>query len=84
MSFIRGAPDLSHLPVVMFTSSEADGDIAASYRELANAYIVKPQHPSKFSEAVAQVARFWTVHNKLPRFGSDVYQRPALWGGSAT
>lgn len=74
----RRALGPSHLPVVMFTSSETDGDLSASYRELADAYIGKPQDSSK-------LARPWRrspapVRNKLSRFGIDVFQRPALLG----
>jgi CheY-like chemotaxis protein len=43
LRMIRADPQLRHIPVVILTTSAADGDIGASSRAGADGYIVKPR-----------------------------------------
>lgn len=66
---LRSDPDLSHLPVVILTSSEAPWDVQRSYRLGANAYITKPVDLEKFLEAMQGIDGFWLQQASLPPWG---------------
>lgn len=57
---------LQHIPVIVVTSSQAEEDIARSYRLNANAYVTKPINPAAFLKAVNAVGQFWLEIVKLP------------------
>ena len=63
---IKQDSDLSTIPVVILTSSEAERDIAISYKLHANCYIIKPVNLEKFLEVVKAVEKFWLQIVKLP------------------
>jgi two-component system response regulator len=50
-----------HIPVAMFTSSDEDVDLAESYRQGADTYIVKPPNAEAFAQAVSDTALYWLV-----------------------
>ena len=55
---------LRRIPVVVLTSSEADGDTAAAYDFRANSYVVKPVDYEKFHQLVADLGHYWLVWNR--------------------
>lgn len=57
---------LRHVPVIIVTSSQAEEDIAKSYRLNANAYVTKPIDPAAFLKAVNAIGQFWLDIVKLP------------------
>lgn len=63
---IREDPDLTHLPVVILTTSESEEDIARMYQLHANCYITKPVDFMKFSDIVRKIEGFWFQLVKLP------------------
>ena len=63
---LKTAPDLLTIPVVIFTTSQAETDITASYRLHANAYITKPVSLDLFTEAIRQVNDFFLTLVQLP------------------
>ena len=63
---IKADPQLKTLPVVMFTSSREEPDLAECYLLSVNAYVVKPLDFLQFTTAVKQVGIFWTLFNELP------------------
>ncbi|WP_339104212.1 response regulator [Haloterrigena salinisoli] len=63
---IRNDPDLSHLPILVLTSSEDEGDISKSYDLAANAYLTKPTDPAEFISLVQSIERFWIQAVELP------------------
>ncbi len=63
---IKADPDLSTIPVVVLTTSEADEDILRSYELHANAYVTKPVDFELFSEIVHQIDEFFVGIVKLP------------------
>lgn len=63
---IKGDSDLRRLPVVIFSSSEAEDDILSSYHHHANCYICKPLDLDAFIEVVGQIGRFWIDTVILP------------------
>ena len=63
---IKGDEGLRRIPVVIFSSSKAEGDILSAYRHHANCYICKPLDLDAFIEVVAQIGRFWLDTVILP------------------
>ena len=57
---------LSHIPVVVLTSSEADSDVLASYRLSCSSYIVKPVDFEQFSSVVRGIGDYWFTLVVLP------------------
>jgi CheY-like chemotaxis protein len=63
---IKGDPDLSTIPVVVLTTSDAAEDILSSYRLHANAYITKPVDFERFRAVVHQIDEFFVGVVRLP------------------
>ena len=63
---IKSDPDLSHIPVVVLTTSAAEEDILRSYRLHANAYVTKPVDIDQFIAAIKQIDEFFVQVVRLP------------------
>ena len=63
---IKAASELRTIPVVVFSSSQADSDVLASYGLHANCYISKPVDLDQFLEAVRAIEGFWLSVARLP------------------
>ena len=63
---IKQDPTLTDIPVVILTTSKAEEDIAASYRQHANCYISKPVDIEQFRTVVASIENFWFTVVQLP------------------
>jgi CheY-like chemotaxis protein len=63
---MRGHEELSAVPVVILTSSDAEVDIVKSYELGANCYVTKPVGLQSFREIVRQIENFWFTIVKLP------------------
>jgi CheY-like chemotaxis protein len=64
---IKSDPELSTIPVIVLTTSEAEEDVMRSYRTHANAYITKPVDFERFRDIVHQIDDFFLGIVKLPR-----------------
>ncbi|WP_371569958.1 response regulator [Streptomyces canus] len=64
---IKSDPELSHIPVVVLTTSSAEEDILRSYKLHANAYVTKPVDLDQFIAAVRQIDDFFVQVVRLPR-----------------
>jgi CheY-like chemotaxis protein len=64
---IRDDPQLTHLPVVVLTASNAESDIVTSYQLHANAYITKPADMTQYAETVRRIDEFFLSVVRLPR-----------------
>jgi len=63
---IKSDPELSMIPVIVLTTSEAEEDVLRSYKMHANAYITKPVDFDRFKEIVHQIDDFFIGIVKLP------------------
>jgi two-component system, chemotaxis family, response regulator Rcp1 len=63
---IKDDPTLTDIPVVILTTSHAEEDIAASYRQHANCYISKPVDIDQFRSVVTSIENFWFTVVQLP------------------
>ena len=66
LRWIREQPG-SALPVIMFSASAEDADIAMSYRLGANAFLSKPSEARQLDDMVKAIKDFWLTHNALPQ-----------------
>ena len=63
---IKSDPELSNIPVVILTCSDDEIDIAKSYADQANCYIVKPVDFDRLMEVVKSIEQFWVTVVRLP------------------
>ncbi|MEO6741495.1 MAG: response regulator [Chthoniobacteraceae bacterium] len=64
---IRGDEKLRNIPVVIFTSSEAEDDICRAYDLGANCFLTKPADFDEMVQLVQTTNDFWVNTVKLPR-----------------
>jgi CheY-like chemotaxis protein len=64
---IRSDPELTHMPVVILTTSSSHEDILRSYKLHANAFVTKPVDVNQFIAAVRQIDEFFLSVVRLPR-----------------
>jgi CheY-like chemotaxis protein len=64
---IRSDPELTHMPVVVLTTSSSEEDVLRSYKLHANAYVTKPVDMYQFVAAVRQIDEFFLSVVRLPR-----------------
>ena len=63
---IKSDPDLTHVPVVVLTTSSSEEDVLRSYQLHANAYVTKPVDLDQFISAVRQIDEFFLQVVRLP------------------
>jgi len=63
---IKKDPALRHIPVVVFTTSRADMDIAAAYELGANSFVPKPSAYDALVETMRAIQRYWFGVVELP------------------
>jgi CheY-like chemotaxis protein len=63
---IRSDARLRAIPVIVFTSSDDQQDIAAAYAAGANGYVVKPATFVELLRFANDLGRFWLAWNRLP------------------
>jgi chemotaxis family two-component system response regulator Rcp1 len=63
---IKKDPNLSRIPVVILTTSQAEQDVLQTYNLHANCYITKPVDLEQFTMVVKSIDTFWLNVVKLP------------------
>jgi len=66
LSVIKEDPQLRLIPVVVLTTSEADGDVARCYSLHASCYVTKPVDLNQFLRVVKSIEDFWLTIVRLP------------------
>ena len=65
---IKEHQKLRRIPVLVFSSSEAEEDIHAAYDNHANGYITKPESNSDVLAAIVEtIEEFWVAVAQLPK-----------------
>jgi two-component system, chemotaxis family, response regulator Rcp1 len=64
---IKQHDKLRRIPVLVFSSSEADEDIHTAYDNHANGYIKKPRTGEALADIVETIERFWIGVAQLPK-----------------
>jgi len=64
---MKSDPRTKVIPVVVLTSSKEESDIAKTYENGANSYVVKPLDFEKFADTVSELGLYWVLLNQAPR-----------------
>jgi two-component system, chemotaxis family, response regulator Rcp1 len=67
LAHIKADNALKTIPTIILTTSDAEVDIAKSYRLQANCYLSKPAQLEEFDGLVKSINDFWLVKAKLPQ-----------------
>jgi two-component system, chemotaxis family, response regulator Rcp1 len=62
---LRASPQLKSVPVVVFSTSRLNSDVAKAYECGANSFIVKPAKFGDFRELLLEVANYWIKINNV-------------------
>ncbi|WP_049761576.1 MULTISPECIES: response regulator [Cyanophyceae] len=65
---IKQDPYLQAIPVIIFSTSQAEQDILRCYQAQANCFITKPSNVDDFFTVVQQIIAFWLNLVTLPHF----------------
>jgi chemotaxis family two-component system response regulator Rcp1 len=60
---------LKQIPILVLTTSGAEGDIVQSYHLQANCYLQKPVDLDRFLDLVKSVNDYWLIRVSLPQLG---------------
>ncbi len=63
---LKSAPVLRRIPIVVFSTSEAQEDIDRAYEEGANTYILKPARLEDLKQTLENFAVYWAETARLP------------------
>ncbi len=63
---IKADADLQIIPTLILTSSKAEVDIQATYKDAANCYYVKPADLAKFVEVMGVIRVAWIQSARFP------------------
>lgn len=66
LKIIKTDKILKPIPVVVFTTSQAEEDIMNAYNLYANCYITKPIDLENFIRSIKSIETFWLTTVKLP------------------
>ena len=63
---IKSLPELSGIPVVILSSSDATQDVSRAYAAHANSYLVKPTDFDRLRQMVQHLGQYWLNWNETP------------------
>ena len=63
---IKTSNELSDIPVVMLSTSEAEADLEAAYALYANGYLIKPLDAAQFAAMIDALVTYWLTWNHPP------------------
>lgn len=74
---LKADPILRRIPVVVLTTSGADSDVARSYDDGANSYLVKPVTFRSLVEVMRELSRYWFEVATLPASAPPIGYSPS-------
>ncbi|MGH3925086.1 MAG: response regulator [Pseudonocardiaceae bacterium] len=72
---VKKDPTLSHIPIIILTTSSAEEDVLRSYQLHANAYVTKPMDFDGFIAAIKHIDHFFVKVVQLPPADSHTLGR---------
>lgn len=70
---IKSDPELSDIPIVIFTTSKAEEDIYKSYKLGVNSFITKPVTFDNLIQVMQALGKYWFEIVELPRNDGKKY-----------
>jgi CheY-like chemotaxis protein len=74
LEWLRTQPPLSHLRVVVLTTSEDLRDVNRAYALGAASFLTKPVNFVEFKDTIQAMYNYWAAFNRKPQI-----ERPPLW-----
>jgi len=71
LAAIKCDDNLKTIPTIILTTSNAQADIARSYKLHANCFLTKPVQLDEFEDVVRSIINFWTSWVSLPQTGKN-------------
>jgi chemotaxis family two-component system response regulator Rcp1 len=71
LAAIKNDDNLKVIPTIILTTSNAQADIAKSYKLHANCFLTKPVQLDEFEDVVKSIVNFWTSWVSLPETGKN-------------
>lgn len=65
---VKQDTELLQIPIVVLSTSQADEDIARSYRLGANCFVSKPSDLDRFVGVIRSITSFWLDTVRLPKY----------------
>lgn len=65
LAYIKSAPALRHIPVLVLSGSEREVDIRSAYDLRANCYLKKPGDLDEYFDLVKQIEEYWLTRVEL-------------------
>jgi CheY-like chemotaxis protein len=63
---VKADPELTAIPVVILTTSQAETDVIRAYNNHVNSYLVKPVDGAKFTALMETFGYYWLAWNQKP------------------
>ena len=63
---LKSDPRTASIPIVVFSSSQEERDLTASYKLGVNSYVVKSMDFDHFAESVRMLGQYWFQFNQTP------------------
>jgi CheY-like chemotaxis protein len=63
---IKAAPEVSAIPVIMLTTSDAEKDMLSAYQGRANSYLVKSMEFLHVKQMTEALSAYWLAWNRIP------------------
>lgn len=72
---MKSDPGLTHIPVIILSTSENDAGVAQCYRLHANAFLIKPIDLDDFQGLMRTIEAFWLNLARLPSASPSTKER---------
>ncbi len=66
LAALKNDDNLKSIPTIILTTSNAQADIAKSYKLHANCFLTKPVQLDEFEDVVKSIINFWTSWVSFP------------------
>jgi CheY-like chemotaxis protein len=66
LKWLRSDARFAAIPVVVFTTSDDQTDLATCYASGANGYVVKPRTFTELVQCTGDICRYWLDRNRVP------------------
>jgi CheY-like chemotaxis protein len=66
LAWMKNEPDLSQVPVVVFSSSNQESDISRAYSLGASGFVIKPGDPKELIVLVQTLQQYWLSESRPP------------------